>query len=127
MVNSRSCLFSGAADGPLDRVSRLTSGGSCGLNVLEGGLTLERDFAADAGLAEDAGLDRGSWNGSMLLSGDSERYCGGADADLRDLDAGRADVLMRRIRRGGGRMGEEDSAPDWKTLLSSHPESSGKA
>lgn len=80
--------------------------------MLVGGLTLERGFAADGGLAEDGGLDRGNWAGSTALSGDSERYCGGADADLRDLDAGRADELVRRVRRGGGRMGEEDSAPD---------------
>ena len=36
------------------------------------------------------------------------------------LDA--ADLRVRDF--GGGRKGDDDSAPDWKTLLSSHPLSS---
>lgn len=59
---------------------------------------------------------------------EDERYSGGAEEALRDdlrvvVDAlGAAPLRLRGF--GGGRTGEDDSAPDWKTLLSSHPLSS---
>jgi hypothetical protein len=51
---------------------------------------------------------------------------GGADIDLRDFCV---DALGALLRGGfglevGDRTGEEDSAPDWKMLLSSQPLSS---
>jgi hypothetical protein len=54
---------------------------------------------------------------------DDERYSGGADVALRkDLRAavealGAAALRVRGF--GSGHTGEDDSAPDWKTLLSS--------
>jgi len=59
---------------------------------------------------------------------DDERYSGGADVALREdlrvaVEAlGAAALRVRGF--GGGRKGEDDSAPDWKTLFSSHPLSS---
>lgn len=61
------------------------------------------------------------------LGGDDEgEDCGGADIDLRDLRAAAVEALLRGTFAldADGRTGEEDSAPDWKILLSSHPLSS---
>ncbi len=84
-----------------------------------------------------AKLDRGSEAigsicSSLGTSGsrggeDDERYSGGAEVALRDLRVvvealGAAALRVRGF--GGGRAGEDDSAPDWKILLSSHPLSS---
>jgi hypothetical protein len=51
---------------------------------------------------------------------------GGADIDLRDLRVAVLDALLRGAfgMDVGDRMGDEDSAPDWKMLLSSQPLSS---
>lgn len=82
------------------------AGGNSGSNVLSGGFTL----------------------GSLSMAGcsfpfplDNTAYSGGADVDLRE----RGTALERRGRGrvGGGLIGEDDSAPDWKMLLSSQPES----
>ena len=72
----------------------------------------------------DWGGDRGvlscRWNGR---TGDEDSdICGGADIDLRDLR--RDPLCLGVLGRAGDRIGEEDSAPDWKMLLSSHPLSS---
>jgi hypothetical protein len=75
----------------------------------------------------------GSPSSSLPICGscggeDDERYSGGAEVALRedlreDVEAfGAAALRVRGL--GGGRAGEDDSAPDWKTLLSSHPLSS---
>lgn len=71
---------------------------------------------------------------SSLVSGcscpgeDDERYSGGADVALREDLRGAVEALgaapLRDRGFGGGRAGEDDSAPDWKMLLSSHPLSS---
>ena len=57
-----------------------------------------------------------------------ERYSGGADVALREVLRVAVEALgaaALRVRGfGGGRIGDDDSAPDWKTLLSSHPLSS---
>jgi hypothetical protein len=59
---------------------------------------------------------------------DDERYSGGAEVALREdlrLDVEALGAAALRVRGfEGGRAGEDDSAPDWKTLLSSHPLSS---
>ena len=51
---------------------------------------------------------------------------GGSEADFRDArDEGGLALVLRVLGLAGeGRMGEEDSAPDWKMLLSSQPLSS---
>lgn len=46
---------------------------------------------------------------------------GGADIDRREF---RDPDILRVVFGLGGRRGEDDSAPDWNTLLSSHPLSS---
>ena len=46
---------------------------------------------------------------------------GGADIDNRDF---RGPDTLRAIFCLGGLTGDEDSSPDWKVLLSSHPLSS---
>jgi hypothetical protein len=58
------------------------------------------------------------------LGGDDDGEEGGADIDLRDLRA--LDALLRGAfcLERDDRMGDEDSAPDWKMLLSSQPLSS---
>ncbi len=65
----------------------------------------------------------GSWGGE-----DDERYSGGAEVALREdlrVDVEALGAAALRVRGfGGGRAGGDDSAPDWKTLLSSHPLSS---
>ena len=90
---------------------RLTSteSGSSGSKALSGGLT---------GVANSRLLP-------LSFVGDKGNTCGGADIDFRDFGAGRAGTedLRARGRTGEGRMGEDDSAPDWKTLLSSQPDS----
>ena len=48
---------------------------------------------------------------------------GGRDKNLRDL-RGAKDFREDFGLTGEGRAGDEDSAPDWKILLSSHPLSS---
>lgn len=80
--------------------------GISGSNVLSGGFTL--DSLSGTGC-------------SFCLPLELTAYSGGADVDLRE----RGTALLRRGRgrTGGGRRGDEDSAPDWKMLLSSHPES----
>lgn len=59
---------------------------------------------------------------------DDERYSGGAEVafreDLRLVVEALESAALRVRGLGGGRAGEEDSAPDWKILLSSHPLSS---
>lgn len=52
--------------------------------------------------------------------GDKGTIWGGAEEDFRDWRSGRRDLG----RTGEGRIGDDDSAPDWKTLLSSQPLSS---
>ena len=97
---------------PLERVPTrrdcLTkAGGNSGSNVLSGGFTL-------------GSLSGTTWSFSLPL--EVSAYSGGADVDLRE----RGTALDRRARGrvGGGRIGDDDSAPDWKMLLSSHPLSS---
>ena len=72
------------------------------------------------------------WNGdcggeTALLGGrtgeEGSDIWGGADIDLRVL-RGPTLVLDALGFTGEGRTGEEDSAPDWKMLLSSQPLSS---
>lgn len=69
--------------------------------------------------------DWGGENGDPSVSGrgrtgeDESNTWGGADIDFLDF---RGATFLRRT--GDGRMGEDDSAPDWKILLSSHPLSS---
>lgn len=69
-----------------------------------------------------------SASSSSRAGEDDEWYSGGADVALRDdlrVVAEALGAAALRVRGfGGGRAGEEDSAPDWKTLLSSHPLSS---
>jgi hypothetical protein len=86
-------------------VSRRTSGDSSGLNV-------------------DLGIPCSSEGGGE--PGGDDDVCGGAEDALRDVRRGLAGTeLLRTIRlAGAGRTGES-SAPDWKTLLSSQPLSSG--
>jgi len=55
--------------------------------------------------------------------GEISGSCGGAEVDFRVL-RGAAPVLEALGLTGDGRAGEEDSAPDWKMLLSSQPLSS---
>jgi len=54
------------------------------------------------------------------------RDWGGSEADFIDTrDEGGLALVLRVLGLAGeGRMGEEDSAPDWKILLSSQPLSS---
>lgn len=60
--------------------------------------------------------------GESIFGGGRGGDSGCADAESLDL---REVELLRALGRGGdGRAGEEDSAPDWKIFLSSHPLSS---
>ena len=93
----------------------MASGDKCGAKSDRGG--------------EATGLPYSSLAACGSRSGeDDERYSGGAEVALRedlrdDVEAlGAATLRVRGF--GGGRAGEDDSAPDWKTLLSSHPLSS---
>lgn len=64
-----------------------------------------------------------SANWGALGGDDDGDNWGGADMDVRDLRVVklfRADLGLE----GLGRTGEDDSAPDWKMLLSSQPLSS---
>ena len=69
---------------------------------------------------EDVGGEKGD---ALDLGGDEGGISGGAEIDFLDFreDTGFRPAL---VRTGDGRTGEEDSAPDWKILLSSQPLSS---
>jgi hypothetical protein len=93
----------------------MASGDKCGAKLDRGGETT------------------GSLSSSLATCGsrggeDDERYSGGAEVALREglrVDVEALGAAALRVRGfGGGRAGEDDSAPDWKTLLSSHPLSS---
>lgn len=62
------------------------------------------------------------------MRGEESTISGGADVDLRICRGTTLtpDVLLRAGEGFGGEgfAGEDDSAPDWKMLLSSHPLSS---
>lgn len=93
----------------------MASGDKCGANLDRGGET--------TGSLSTSLATCGSCSGE-----DDERYSGGAEVALRedlrdDVEAlGAAALRVRGF--GGGRAGGDDSAPDWKILLSSHPLSS---
>ena len=93
----------------------MASGDKCGAKSDRGG---EATGSPSSSLAT-----RGSCSGE-----DDDRYSGGADValreDLRDDVEALGAVALRVRGFGGGRAGEDDSAPDWKILLSSHPLSS---
>jgi hypothetical protein len=67
-----------------------------------------------------------SANCGVLGGDDNGEDGGGADMDLRDLRVDELDALFLVAfgLEGGGWIGEDDSAPDWKILLSSQPLSS---
>lgn len=93
----------------LMRASREYSGGRLGSNLKLG----------------DNCSSRIRWINSEVLGGDADGEAGGgADIDLRDFRRGA--ILFRASFGlvGDGLTGDEDSAPDWKILLSSHPLSS---
>src|SRR6267378_7569969 len=93
--------------------SRIASGDNSGENLDRGGETTGSCSCCTASSTSRTGED-------------DEWYSGGADVALRDLRVV-DEALGAALRvRGfvGGRAGEDDSAPDWKTLLSSHPLSS---